>query len=162
MAKKLILLLSLLFGTFAFADAKDGDIQYLVVDEKKGYTTTFSLSANPYVTFSDNVLHVACCGITLNVALDNLDSYYLSSSSTPTGVEIIQSKNPSSMKKDGSLVYFTGLKRNDVISIYGISGQMLKQTTADGDGNAVISLDGIRGTVILRTPSTSYKITTKQ
>lgn len=34
MAKKLILLLSLLFGAFAFADAKDGDIQYLVVAEK--------------------------------------------------------------------------------------------------------------------------------
>ena len=36
MAKKLILLLSLLFGAFAFADAKDGDIQYLVVAEKNG------------------------------------------------------------------------------------------------------------------------------
>ncbi len=42
MAKKLILLLSLLFGAFAFADAKDGDIQYLVVAEKNGFSTIFT------------------------------------------------------------------------------------------------------------------------
>ena len=51
MAKKLILLLSLLFGAFAFADAKDGDIQYLVVAEKHGFSTIFTTDFKNFFFF---------------------------------------------------------------------------------------------------------------
>lgn len=129
----------------------------LVIKLCSGETTNYLFTDKPKLTFNGTQLVIKSDSYEVTYELQQLERYYFIKTQTD-GINAPQSANDKfDFRND--LLFMTGLKSGDLVSVYTTAGQLATSVSAGSDGNAVISLTGMQsGTYIVKYGNVSTKI----
>lgn len=123
---------------------------------------TIPLTDSPVITYergnNGNNMIVKSNGNSPYV-LDTKEHYVFYYSSDETSSIISKALSESSFSKSGQVVTVSGVKANEVVSVYSANGAKVAEVTADANGVAVIDFTPLpKGVVVMKSPGASFKI----
>ena len=123
---------------------------------KDGSRTLFYLSDQPIISYVDNMLVVKSTKREVQVAIASIQYVDLSEVGGRVATAIEQPHFQANSSR------MLGLRPGSAVQAYTVDGQLLQTFQVSADGEADIDLSSLpRGIVILRTATTSFKITNK-
>lgn len=134
---------------------------YLVVEQTNGQTVTFALANYPVQTYKGSETTLTVGADTLTYSLDSIKEQRFKTINVATGIKTVRTDDSPAVRPQISITgaEVTGLKSGDRVQVYTIGGRLVKQSVADGEGRAAVSIGTLpQGVYILRTPSKSFKI----
>ncbi len=141
-----------ILGTLA-----DG-VRFLIVNAKDGTKTTFGLTEEPKISFSDGELTIVSSSRTFSISLADIQNYAFSEVST--GIE--EAIKEGSVKLENGFVVFNGLAAGSKVATYLQDGKLVKESKADSNGLVVLDLSDLpKGIIILQSIKTNIKITNR-
>lgn len=150
------ILLSALLSLFMMVKATDKNA--VRVYEADGHSDTYLLSVRPSVTFSEDALILKAGDVEVFYPLSpSVRFEFVEVSENPTGIQGMQAEP--SFKITADEIDISNVRPNSVVSIYNLSGQVVKSGGADNEGRIVMSqLNLPKGTYIVKTEQTTFKI----
>lgn len=142
----------------AFADSETA----LLVRMNDGVEHTLHLTSLPVISFPEDGAKVRFStkeGPALEYDLAEVVNYKFIS--TENGVREIPFSNTLSeaLKVDGDIVYMSGLRPGETVNAFNAGGLPMRQTSADEEGSAILSLDGLlSGVYIVKCGRLSVKV----
>ena len=130
--RKILLLLTVLFAT-CMAKADDKVLQILLSD---GQVVSINLSEEPRTTYQDGNLVITTTKNTITYPLEQVKTFTYSS--VATGIDKPE-KMGVAFSKDGEVLTLTGLKPHTKVTLYNVSGQLLKTIDNKDDKKVVVS-----------------------
>lgn len=150
--KRWILLAALLS---LFTMVKAADKNAVRVYEANGNSATYLLSERPSVSFSGDALVLKAGDVEVSYPLNpSVRFEFVESSEESTGIQSAQAEPSFGITADEITV--SNVRPNSVVSIYNLSGLVVKSARADNEGRAIINLP--KGTYIVKTEQTTFKI----
>lgn len=159
--KKIIKLTMMALLTALAVPASAETSSYLVVEQTNGETVKFALASEPVQTYSGKETTITAGESTLTYSLDGIKEQRFTTENVSTGIKTVNTDDSPATRQQISVngAEVTGLKSGDRVQVYTIGGRLVKQSVADGEGRAAVSLGTLpQGIYILRTPSKSFKI----
>lgn len=152
------LIIAMIWAALPFDGIFAADERFLVLNAKDGTKTTFALSENPKISFSNGELSVVCSNRTFSISLADIQNYAFLQESTGIA-EVIKD---GSVKLENGFVVFNGLATGSKVAVYMQDGKLVRKGIADSKGSAVLSLSGLpKGILILQSNKTSIKVINK-
>ncbi len=152
-ATRVLLLVVALFA----ASAVKGEDRVLQVWKADGTIVSFSLNEVPVTTYADGNLVIKTTKTTVTYPLEQVKKYTYSSVTDALSAPKSES---ATLSKDGETLTFTGLKPQTPISIYNVSGQLVRTLKARGLGNTTVSVANLPvGVYVVKVNGVTYKIT---
>lgn len=134
---------------------------YLVIEQTDGQTVTFALANNPVQTYKGAETIVTVGTDALSYNLESIKEQRFKTINVATGIKNVRTDDSPAVRPQISITgaEVTGLRSGDRVQIYTVGGRLVKQSVADGEGRAAVSMGSLpQGIYILRTPSKSFKI----
>lgn len=129
-------------------------VKYLVVQCHDSSTLSFALSESPVITTHDGELTVSIGSEQVNIPIENMIHFTLSETS---GMPVV-THHDVVLRREGDILFFFNLKKDDLISVYSTGGNLMLSGRADEAGDAVLDLSFLSGGIyICTTPSLSFK-----
>lgn len=150
------ILLSALLSLFMMVKATDKNA--VRVYEPNGNSAIYLLSARPSVAFSGEELRLKTDEIEVSYPLSpSVRFEFAEASEEAAGIRSAQAEP--SFKITADEIDISNVRPNSVVSIYNLSGQVVKSGRADNEGRIVMSqLNLPKGTYIVKTEQTAFKI----
>ena len=128
------------------------------VYESNGNSAIYLLSARPSVTFSGDELRLKTDEIEVSYPLTpSVKFEFVEASEEAASIRSVQAEP--SFKITAKEIDISNIRPNSVVSIYNLSGQVVKSGRADNEGQIVMSqLNLPKGTYIVKTEQTTFKI----
>ena len=145
---RLFLLFMLFFATAtAFAQST------LVVELRDGSNATFQLAEKPRVTFAGEQLNIVSSSASMEINRSDVKNWYFESATTSVDDMAVEAK----ATLDGNTLIISGITEDTAITLYTVSGAVVKRSTAN-DGICTIPLDGLTAGVYFVTyNNTTFK-----
>ena len=145
---RLFLLFMLFFATAtAFAQST------LVVELRDGSNATFQLAEKPRVTFVGEQLNIVSSSASMEINRSDVKNWHFESATTSVDDITVEAK----ATLDGNTLIISGITENTAITLYTVSGAVVKRSTAN-DGICTIPLDGLTAGVYFVTyNNTTFK-----
>ena len=152
-ATRVLLLVVALFA----ASAVKAEDRVLQVWKADGTIVSFSLNEVPVTTYADGNLVIKTTKTTVTYPLEQVKKYTYSSVTDALSAPKSES---ATLSKDGETLTFSGLKPQTPISIYNVSGQLVRTLKARGLGNTTVSVANLPvGVYVVKVNGVTYKIT---
>lgn len=150
----------LLFAVLlSFALAVKAEDRILQVWKADGTVVSFNLDEVPVTTYSDGCLIIKTTMTTVTYPLEQVRKYTYSSVTDALSAPKSES---ATLSQDGESLTFTGLKPLTPISIYNVSGQLIRTIKARGLGNTTVSVANQPiGIYVVKVNGVTYKIMKK-
>ena len=130
---KLFLSFILFFATAtAFAQST------LVVELRDGSNATFQLAEKPRVTFVGEQLNIVSSSASMEINRSDVKNWHFESATTSVDDITVEAK----ATLDGNTLIISGITENTAITLYTVSGAVVKRSTAN-DGICTIPLDDL-------------------
>lgn len=130
----------------------------LVIEQTDGTLTTFALANQPMIKCQQGVFNCSDSTKTIEVDLSEVKCYRFSHVATRVESPIVQP----TLQVGSGFVRFERLKANSRVAMYAVNGKLIAAAKANEEGVAEMQFDSnLRGVVILKTDTTSYKIILK-
>ena len=150
--KKLLLFLMVLFVT-SMAKADDKVLQILLSD---GQVVSINLNEEPRTTYQDGNLVITTTKNTFSYPLEQVKKFTYSSIATSIDVP---EKMGVAFSKDGEVLTLTNLKPHTKVTLYNVSGQLLKTIDSKDDKKVVVSASQFPfGIYVVKANGGTYKI----
>lgn len=121
----------------------------LVVELQNNRRTTFVLSANPTLTFVNNVLQIEVGGKSNDFEIDNVKHFYFDDVSTD--IASVSSEKLRIISKDNNHVVIEGIEENDAVMLYSADGKIVDSQIEILGKKAEVSLTSLaRGIYIIK------------
>lgn len=148
-----IFMLGIIMGpTAAIAEAKDA----LVLITNDGHKTTYALSDEPTISFSENNLVIKSGRYELSFPLSSVKDI---SYQTVGSLEQIDMTHEPPFVVDDNILHFSGLGENTTVTIHSVDGRLIAKPKISSSGPYKIDLkEFIPGVYIVTVNNTSYKI----
>ena len=145
---RLFLLFMLFFATAtAFAQS------ILVVELRDGSNATFQLAEKPRVTFVGEQLNIVSSSASMEINRSDVKNWHFELAATSVDGITVEAK----ATLDGNTLIISGITENTAITLYTVSGAVVKRSTAN-DGICTIPLDGLTAGVYFVTyNNTTFK-----
>ncbi|MBQ2127162.1 MAG: T9SS type A sorting domain-containing protein [Bacteroidaceae bacterium] len=125
----------------------------LVVELRDGSNATFQLAEKPRVTFVGEQLNIVSSSASMEINRSDVKNWHFESATTSVDDITVEAK----ATLDGNTLIISGITENTAITLYTVSGAVVKRSTAN-DGICTIPLDGITAGVYFVTyNSTTFK-----
>ena len=152
-------LLTLLIGTSLLLSQDAIAQKELVVIQKGGNRTIFTLASSPVITHSDEEMTVKSDIMQIVFPIDDLEYYTLSD--TETAIRDI-SEGTGKIKYTDETVVLNGLNPDESVTVYMLNGTVLKTAIADSQGTVELNLTAMpKGYYVIKSKSHSFKIIKK-
>ena len=130
---KLLLSFMLFFATAtAFAQST------LVVELRDGSNATFQLAEKPRVTFVGEQFNIVSSSASMEINRSDVKNWHFESATTSVDDITVEAK----ATLDGNTLIISGITENTAITLYTVSGAVVKRSTAT-NGICTIPLDGL-------------------
>lgn len=132
-----------------------GEASFIIKDVH-GVTTTFYLKNKPIITYADNRLVVTdtTTGAEVSLSATEVADFEFLSADDVVAIDAVTTTTVPSL--NGATM--RGLQPNASVTIYNAEGKTLSTTTADADGQAILSLPDLpHGIYIIKSGVTSLK-----
>lgn len=147
--------LVIILSAMPFMEALADGVRFLVVNAKDGTKTTFALTEEPKITFSEGELSVVSSSRAFSISLAAIQNYAFSEESTGID-EVIKDGR---FKLENGFVVVNGLSAGSKVSAYMQDGKLIRESKADSNGMTVFDLSGLpKGILILQSNKTSIKV----
>ena len=145
---KLLLSFMLLFVcATAFAQSA------LVVELRDGSSATFLLAEKPRVTFAGEQMDIVSSSASMEINRSDVKNWHFESATTSVDDITVEAK----ATLDGNTLIISGITENTAITLYTVSGAVVKRSTVN-DGICTIPLDGLTAGVYFVTyNNTTFK-----
>ena len=145
---RLFLSFMLLFATAtAFAQS------ILVVELRDGSNATFQLAEKPRVTFVGEQLNIVSSSASMEINRSDVKNWHFESATTSVDDITVEAK----ATLDANTLIISGITENTAITLYTVSGAVVKRSTAN-DGICTIPLDDLTAGVYFVTyNNTTFK-----
>ena len=142
------------------ANAKAGNVQYLVLDLANGTQTVVALDDQPVITCKGGELKVTVGSeVKVSASLDDVAKYSFSENEIPSSLQPILSEE--SRIEEGHF-YVANAKKGDVVCVYSVSGRLVASQRVDDNGIADVDLTTLgKGLFIVKSAKTAIKIMNK-
>ena len=149
---KLLLSFMLLFvGATAFAQ------NALVVELRDGSSATFLLADKPRVTFAVEQLNIVSPSASMEFNRSDIKNWHFASA--PTSIEDVTVDAKATL--EGNNLVITGITEDTAITLYTVSGAVVKRSAAI-NGNCTIPLDDLTaGLYLVKHNNTTFKFLKK-
>ena len=148
----LAVLLALLFVSTMKAEDRE-----LRVWKADGTVVTFNLDEMPVTTYSEGNLVIKTTKTTVTYPLEQVRKYTYSSVTDALSAPKLER---ATLSKDGESLTFTGLKPQTLISIYNVSGQLVRNVKSRELGKTTVSVANLPvGVYVVKVNGVTYKIT---
>ena len=152
-ATRVLLLVVALFA----ASAVKGEDRTLNVWKSDGTVVSFSLDEVPVTTYTDGNLVIKTTKTTVTYPLEQVKKYTYSS---VTDALFAPKSESATLSQDGEMLTFTGLKPQTHISVYNVSGQLVRTLKARSLGKTTVSVANLPvGVYVVKVNGVTYKIT---
>ncbi len=150
--KKLLLTLTwLLMVSMSYADNETN----LVIRQKAGNETIFSLESNPVITFEDEYLNVRNDFTSISFPIADIDQY---SVTTPSGISEMRSQP----RFANGQVTINDLPKGTKAYVHSLDGKVIREIPSDGMGTVTFSVRDLpKGTYVISAANTRFKIANK-
>lgn len=146
----------------AFSDASaasapaESEVMTLMVRKTDGTNHYYSLSSRPVITFDGGLCKIESADVSASYPMSEVE--YATFVNMPAGVAEVESSLVIDLSDpDNARIY--PLQPDSPVSLYNLSGVMLRHTVADGSGNACVSLATLpAGVYVIYTNETTFKI----
>lgn len=129
----------------------------LLVQLKNGDKQYFMLSDEPVITFADYQCHIESQELGADFEMAMIDHAKIVDFD-PASVDEIESALIVDLSNP-SVVIIRGMKANGNVSLFNLSGMMLRQTSADESGTAMLEVgDLATGVYVVTSNETTFKI----
>ncbi len=136
---------------------------YLIVWTGENAKHSYALSEKPELTMENGVFTLTTTTTTVTYNAAEVLKFTLGDiDGNPVTDDIggIEAKAEPNVDRHGDRLYFTDCKPNSPIRIYNMGGQLVDTQRTDDDGQAEISLSGLKaGVYILKSDNITFKIT---
>jgi hypothetical protein len=130
---------------------------YLTVTDADGSKTSFVLTQKPVVSFTTSSLRLVAGNDTIDYPLSQYRSFALTDDNETTAVNTIKAATSGHVFTLGETLQAKGLEPYSTVAIYTISGQQVRQAKAGADGAVSIPLNGLKGVMVVKTSTKSFK-----
>lgn len=128
----------------------------VAIYQMDGQKALFAFADQPEVTYTTTDLVLTTTKTTVQYPISQLKKIQFEMAEMPEGIDELEEDKRFSFR-DGSIVIEGGVP-NSLVTIYTVSGALTAQYRLDGNGNAVISTQGLRGnTYIFANGSITFK-----
>ena len=128
----------------------------VAIYQTDGQKALFAFADQPEVTYTTTDLVLTTTKTTVQYPISQLKKIQFETAEMPEGIDELEEDKRFSFR-DGSIVIEGGVP-NSLVTIYTVSGALTAQYRLDGNGNAVISTQGLRGnTYIFANGSITFK-----
>jgi hypothetical protein len=149
--------LFLLVTLLSFVSAVKAEDRVLQVWKSDGTVVSFNLDEVPVTTYSDGNLVIKTTKTTVTYPLEQVRKYTYSSVTDALSAPKSES---ATLSQDGETLTFTGLKSQTQISVYNVSGQLVRTLKARGLGKTTVSVANLPvGVYVVKVNGVTYKIT---
>jgi|GEM_PF-6317310 len=149
-------LLSALLATALLATATPSLADsYVKVTTQAGKVTLFTLSEQPTITFSTDSVLVSTASLKLSYPASEQLTFELTDQTT--AVNLAQTTGTVQFHMDDNLDV-TGLEPSAPVVLYDAQGRKLVSARATQQGSAQVSLSGLHGVIIVKTPQKTFKM----
>ena len=125
----------------------------LVVELRDGSNATFQLAEKPRVTFAGEQLNIVSSSASMEINRSDVKNWYFESATTSVDDMAVEAK----ATLDGNTLIISGITEDTAITLYTVSGAVVKRSTAN-DGICTIPLDGLTAGVYFVTyNNTTFK-----
>lgn len=133
------------------------DEQKLQIWLSTGKVMTIKLSENPSTRYVDGNLVIQSSNANISFPLEQVKKYtYSANPAAISSPEVLGCE----FSLDGETLTFTGLKRGTEITVYSLSGQLLRQQTTGSEAVTVVSVSSFpTGVYLVKINGVTYKIT---
>lgn len=132
---------------------------YLIVLQKDGTQTGFTLADKPVIDCSLGQLSVNSDKYSISISLVDVEKYFF--------VDELQTNIPIFRYEEGNIhvklghVIIESMPSNTMVSVFGIDGTTIKSYNTDSKGHLEFDLPDIHKAVIIKANSTSIKVIKK-
>ncbi len=156
MKKIIIAVMVMLFG-MAYASAQDYERTYFELNTTDGGKIRFMFDDEPEMTFDgEEIVITDYSGESVRYAMANVAN--LTFDKLTVSVEGVEADDAVQVAISKESISVSGLAANAEVALYSLSGAKVASATADTDGNAVVSLEGIAGGVyVAAMPGHTFK-----
>ena len=128
----------------------------VAIYQTDGQKALFAFADQPEVTYTTTDLVLTTTKTTVQYPISQLKKIQFETAEMQEGIDELEEDKRFSFR-DGSIVIEGGVP-NSLVTIYTVSGALTAQYRLDGNGNAVISTQGLRGnTYIFANGSITFK-----
>ena len=128
----------------------------VAIYQTDGQKALFAFADQPEVTYTTTDLVLTTTKTTVQYPISQLKKIQFETAEMPEGIDELEEDKRFSFR-DGSIVIEGGVP-NSLVTIYTVSGALTAQYRLDGNGNAVISTQELRGnTYIFANGSITFK-----
>ena len=125
----------------------------LVVELRDGSNATFQLAEKPRVTFVGEQLNIVSSSASMEINRSDVKNWHFAAATTSVDDVTVEAK----ATLDGNTLIISGITENTAITLYTVSGAVVKRSTAN-DGICTIPLDGLTAGVYFVTyNNTTFK-----
>ena len=152
--KRNLLICSLLLAAWMNVAAVEQNV--VAIYQLDGQKALFAFADQPEVTYSATDLILTSTKTAVQYPISQLKKIQFETAELPEGIDEVVADKRFSFR-DGSIV-IEGGEPNSLVNIYTVLGTLTAQYRLDGNGNAIISTQGLSGTVyILSNGSITFK-----
>ena len=152
--RKIVFLSFLLLAVVLRVSAEEQNV--VAVYQQDGQKALFAFADQPEVTYSATDLILTSTKTAVQYPISQLKKIQFETAELPEGIDEVVADKRFSFR-DGSIV-IEGGEPNSLVNIYTVLGTLTTQYRLDGNGNAIISTQGLSGTVyILSNGSITFK-----
>ena len=137
----------------------DASNAYLLITQKNGQQTGFSLIDYPKVDCLSGYLTVTSVLSTISIPLEDILKFEFVNE-IPSGIVTLKYKSDNIKVKSGR-VFINSLPPKSIVDVYDINGTLLSSTQSDDDGCIELELSQSINPVIIKMQSRSVKIFNK-
>lgn len=149
-----ILMLALSMLAPMAAQAEDG----VLIQQQSGECVGYAFSSNPKISFTSTELIMEAGDVKVSYALEGLKIKF---GTLPSAIQNIDGADVK-FRLTGSQIVATGLAKGQPLTVSTLNGMQVGKTKAATDGQATLSLQGLKqGVYIIHTGKTTYKFTKK-
>lgn len=130
---------------------------YLTVTDTNGSKVSFALTQKPTVSFTASSLRLVAGDQTIDYPLTQYRSFTLTDSNETTGIGTVRTAEGTPVFTLGETLQASGLEPNSTVAVYSIGGQQVRQAKAGADGAVSIPLNGLKGVMVVKTSTKSFK-----
>ena len=139
---------------------KGAEVQVVMTPSAKEFITPLTLATltqKPVVSFTTSSLRLVAGNDTIDYPLSQYRSFALTDDNETTAVNTIKAATSGHVFTLGETLQAKGLEPYSTVAIYTISGQQVRQAKAGADGAVSIPLNGLKGVMVVKTSTKSFK-----
>lgn len=139
--KKIVFLFTLLLAAVLRVSAVEQNV--VAVYQLDGQKALFAFADQPEVTYTATDLTLTTTKTSVQYPISQLKKIQFETADMPEGIDEIEVTKQFTFR-DGSII-IEGGEPNSLVNIYSVSGALTAQYRLDGNGDAVIPMQGLSG-----------------